>query len=260
MASSVNSKGFFRKIRTACSVILCQKSYNVHGTYLAIKEFSGGGRWGLFCSLKVERTGVGVALGRCFVSCCNLISPWNSFPRHFMETPALASQPLRQLRLLKPHALLPLVLRRAQIQRIYMAIGKFSRTNPVTALHIYSQYRTGSQFPPASHDLPCDGMPSTQSVWCAKTPFIPATLGGAIGSGAMSSLKAASMADGQNIRTKPEPDVRTKKTNTCWNQRWHKDKRGRQRGRCRTLVSRGKFTLREMIFAYYLYIFCTLFF
>jgi len=58
VASSANNKGFFQKIRTAYNVIICQRCYNVHGAYLAIEE--GGG--GLFCSLKVVRNGVGVAL------------------------------------------------------------------------------------------------------------------------------------------------------------------------------------------------------
>jgi len=33
---------FFRKIRDAYSVILCQRSHNVHRAYLAIEEFNGG--------------------------------------------------------------------------------------------------------------------------------------------------------------------------------------------------------------------------
>jgi hypothetical protein len=88
-----------------------------------------------------------------------------------------------------------------------MTDGKYFRTKPEAAMQTHS---TVKLFPPASHDDPCVGMPFTQSVWCAKTPFIPATLGGAIGSGVMSSSNAVLMVDGQNIGTKPEPDVRTK--------------------------------------------------
>jgi hypothetical protein len=40
-------EGFYRKIRVSQSVFLCQRSYNAHGAYLAIEEFSGGGRQGV---------------------------------------------------------------------------------------------------------------------------------------------------------------------------------------------------------------------
>jgi hypothetical protein len=88
-----------------------------------------------------------------------------------------------------------------------MADGKYFWTKPEAAMQTHS---TRKQFPLASHGNPRVGMPFTQSVWCAKTPFIPATLGGDIGSGATSSSNAVSMADGLNMRTKPELDMRTK--------------------------------------------------
>lgn len=58
-----NSVGFIKKFRDSQSALLCQRSCNSYGAYLAIEEFSGGGL--SFSSLKVSRSGDGVALLRC---------------------------------------------------------------------------------------------------------------------------------------------------------------------------------------------------
>lgn len=75
VASSADSKGFFRKIRTACNVILCKDASMFMGLTWLSKSLVEEGGEGLFYSLKAKRSGVGVALGRCFVSCWHHISP-----------------------------------------------------------------------------------------------------------------------------------------------------------------------------------------
>jgi hypothetical protein len=72
-----------------------------------------------------------------------------------------------------------------------MADGQNFRTKPVAAMETHF---TRKQFPLTFHGDPCVGMPSIQSAWVAKTPFIPANLGGTHGSGATSSSDAVSMA------------------------------------------------------------------
>jgi hypothetical protein len=58
-----NSVGFIKKFKDSQSALLCQRSCNSYGAYLAIEEFSSGGL--SFSSLKVSRSGDGVALLRC---------------------------------------------------------------------------------------------------------------------------------------------------------------------------------------------------
>jgi hypothetical protein len=173
VASLANSKGFFQKIRTACSIILCQRSFNVYGTYLAIEEFNGG-RQGIIVLLEGKEKWGWCGFGKVL---CFLLAPYltvKQLPPTFHGDPCIGKSVSQTVLAVKTTCTSALGATSSS-DTTSMAVGKLSESKIVAVVHTLS---TGTQFPPATS------------------------------SGAMSSSNAASMADGQN-RTKPALDMRT---------------------------------------------------
>jgi hypothetical protein len=177
VASSVNSKGFFRKIRTARSVFLSQRSFNIHGTYLAIEEFNGGGRRGFILLPEGKEKWGWCGFGKVLRF---LLAPYltvKQLPPTFHGDPCIGKSVSHFIPAVKTTCTSALGATSSSVTAS-MAVGKHSKSKTVVTVQTLS---TGTQFPPAAL---------------------------ATGSGVMPSSYAASMEDGQN-RTKPAPDVRT---------------------------------------------------